>query len=76
MKKMKPFSEESSVDIKSQNIITGLVETGSGIYNTHNYAKCHARLLGVSAYCSFVLQPMWEDFFLIYQYYMCLFRGP
>lgn len=32
---MKPFSEESSVDIKSQNIITGLVETGSGIYNTH-----------------------------------------
>lgn len=56
--------------------IFSLVETGSGIYNMHNYARCHARLLGVSAYCSFVLQPLWEDFFLIYQYCMCLFRGP
>jgi len=41
------------------------VEIRNGIHNTHNYARCHARLLGVYAYCGFVLQPMWEDVFLI-----------
>ena len=50
---------------KIHKTIISLVEIGNGIHNMHNYARCHAWLLGVYAYCGFVLQPMWEDVFLI-----------